>query len=115
MGFATTLLERRFYLDDLYLNGIVRPMRGTIADAANWLNQNVFDAPPNLAGKGAVVAGRAAYAVDQTLIDGTVNGSGRASALVGRVLALAQNGNVQAYATGMFVGVVALAVTIAAR
>ena len=115
MGFLTTTLERRFFIDDLYLNAIVRPTRSTVANAANWLNQNVFDAPPNIAGRGAVVAGRAAYAVDRHVIDGTVNGSGRLSAFTGRLLALFQNGNVQAYATGMFVGVVALAVVFAAR
>jgi len=115
MGLVTKTLERKFFIDDLYLHAIVRPTRSTIAAGSNWLNQNVFDAPPNLAGKGAVLAGRAAYAVDQSIIDGTVNGSGRMSYFTGRALALVQNGNVQAYATGMFVGVVALAVAFAAR
>ncbi len=115
MGLLTKTLERKFFIDDLYLHGIVRPMRTTVAAGSNWLNQNVFDAPPNLAGKGAVLAGRATYAIDQSVIDGTVNGSGRASAFIGKALALMQSGNVQAYATGMFVGVVALAVAFAAR
>ena len=115
MGLVTKTLERKFFIDDLYLHAIVRPTRSTIAAGSNWLNQNVFDAPPNLAGKGAVLAGRAAYAVDRNVIDGTVNGSGRMSYFTGRALALVQNGNVQAYATGMFVGVVALAVAFAAR
>jgi hypothetical protein len=37
------------------------------------------------------------------------------ASVFGRGLRLLQNGNVQAYATGMFVGVVALAVIFAAR
>jgi NADH-quinone oxidoreductase subunit L len=115
MGFATTLFANKFYLDDLYLNGIIRPIRTTVATGANWLNQNVFDAPPNLAGKWAVEAGRGAYAVDQQVVDGAVNGSGRTADYLGRGLRLLQNGNVQAYATAMFIGIVALAVVFSAR
>jgi NADH-quinone oxidoreductase subunit L len=115
MGFATTLFANKFYLDELYLNGVVRPIRTSVSNAANWLNQNVFDAPPNLAGKLAVQAGRGAYAVDQSVVDGAVNGSGRTADYLGRGLRLLQNGNVQAYATAMFIGVIALAVVFSAR
>ncbi len=115
MGFATTLFANKFYLDDLYLKGIVRPVRTSVSNAANWLNQNVFDAPPNLMGKAAISAGRGAYSVDQSVVDGAVNGSGRTADFLGRLLRLLQNGNVQAYATAMFIGVVALAVVFSAR
>jgi len=115
MGFATTLFQNRFYIDEFYLRAIVRPVRVQVARASYWLNQYVFDAPPNLAGKGGVAAGRLAYAFDRNAIDGVVNGSGRLASVFGRGLRLLQNGNVQAYATGMFVGVVALAVIFAAR
>ena len=115
MGFATTLFQNRFYVDAFYLKAIVRPVREQVARASYWLNQNVFDAPPNLGGKGGVAAGRLAYAFDRNAIDGVVNGSGRLASVFGRGLRLLQNGNVQAYATGMFVGVVALAVIFAAR
>jgi NADH-quinone oxidoreductase subunit L len=115
MGFATTLFANKFYLDELYLNGLIRPVRTTVSTAAYWLNQNVFDAPPNLMGRAAVTAGRGAYAVDQSVVDGAVNGSGRTADYLGRGLRLLQNGNVQAYATAMFIGVVALAVVFSAR
>ena len=115
MGVVTTVLQRKFYLDDLYLNGIVRPIRTTVAQASYRLNQVVFDAPPNLGGKAGIALGRMTYQFDQAVVDGAVNGSGRATAFVGRGLRLLQNGNVQAYATGMFIGIVALAVVFAAR
>jgi NADH-quinone oxidoreductase subunit L len=115
MGFATRLFANRFYIDELYLRAIVRPVRIKVAAASNWLNQNVFDAPPNLAGKGGIAFGRAAYSFDQSAIDGVVNGSGRLASVFGRGLRLFQNGNVQTYATGMFIGIVALAVIVAAR
>jgi NADH-quinone oxidoreductase subunit L len=115
MGFATTLFANKFYLDDLYLNAVVRPIRTTVANGANWLNQNVFDAPPNLLGKAAISAGKGAYSVDQHVVDGAVNGSGRTADYLGRALRLLQNGNVQAYATAMFIGIIALAVVFSAR
>jgi NADH:ubiquinone oxidoreductase subunit 5 (subunit L)/multisubunit Na+/H+ antiporter MnhA subunit len=115
MGFATRLFQNRFYIDEFYLRAIVRPVRVQVAAASYWFNQNVLDAPPNLAGKGGVAFGRATYSFDQTAIDGVVNGSGRLAALFGRGLRLFQNGNVQTYATGMFIGIVALAVVVAAR
>ena len=115
MGFATTLFANKFYLDELYLNGLVRPIRTTVATASNWLNQNVFDAPPNLLGKAAIRAGDGAYGMDQSVVDGAVNGSGRTADYLGRGLKLLQNGNVQAYATAMFIGIVALAVVFSAQ
>jgi len=73
-------------------------------------------APPNLFGKAAIKAGKGAYGVDQSVVDGAVNGSGRTADYLGRGLRLLQNGNVQAYATLMFIGgVVALAVVFSAR
>jgi NADH-quinone oxidoreductase subunit L len=115
LGFATTLFANKFYLDEIYLNGVVRPIRTTVATASYWLNQNVFDAPPNLFGKAAIKAGRGAYGVDQSVVDGAVNGSGRTADYLGRGLKLLQNGNVQAYATAMFVGIIALAVVFSSR
>ena len=115
MGFATTLFQNRFYVDAFYLKAIVRPVRSQVAAASYWMNQHVLDAPPNLAGKGGVAAGRLAYSFDRNAIDGVVNGSGRVASIFGRGLRLLQNGNVQAYATGMFIGIVALAVIFAAR
>ncbi|MCA1824192.1 MAG: hypothetical protein LC640_07990 [Frankia sp.] len=116
MGAFTTLLVNKFYLDDIYMRGIIWPIRDRVSRTAYWLNQNVFDAPPNYGAKGGVALAHATYnGVDQTVIDGMVNGSGQGMRLVGRGLRLLQNGNVQAYATAMFVGVVAFAVIVSAQ
>jgi NADH-quinone oxidoreductase subunit L len=116
MGFATTLFQRKFYLDDLYLGAIVRPTRVALAQASYWLNQRVLDAPLNLGAKATVLAGKGTYtAIDQGVVDGAVNGSGRTADLMGRGLKLLQNGNVQAYATAMFIGIVTLTVVFSVR
>lgn len=79
-------LERAFYLDELYDLALVRPL-------------------PRLA--------RAVLRFDEVAVDGAVDGSGRAAWTLGGGIRLAQNGNVQLYATGLIAGVVALAVAVA--
>ena len=47
---------------------------------------------------------------DRNVIDGIVNGIGRVASRSGRGLKYLQTGNVQWYAVGLFVGVLALAI-----
>ena len=47
---------------------------------------------------------------DRTVIDGIVNGAGETAGRTGNVLKYLQTGNVQWYAVGLFVGVIAMAV-----
>ena len=47
---------------------------------------------------------------DRNVIDGIVNGAGETAGRTGSVLKYLQSGNVQWYAVGLFVGVIALAV-----
>jgi NADH-quinone oxidoreductase subunit L len=100
------LLQRRYYFDELYFNGIVHPISGPIARAMYWTNQKVLDAVINLAGSGAVALGRGLYnGVDQPIIDGAVNRLGQGAEAAGNGLKFWQTGNVQIYAAGLFVGI----------
>ena len=47
---------------------------------------------------------------DRNVIDGIVNGSGRAAGRSGRALKYLQTGNVQWYAVALFVGVLAMTI-----
>src|SRR5206468_12745503 len=47
LGPAYDLLEHKYYLDDLYWNGIVRPIRDPIAAGVYWTNQHVIDGVVN--------------------------------------------------------------------
>ena len=38
LGPLYTLLERKYYLDDIYMRGIVRPIQYTLSAAVNWTN-----------------------------------------------------------------------------
>jgi len=88
LGHLAVPLRRGFYLDDLYAAAFVRPIRGVLA--------------------------RGAVALDTGVLDRTVNTSGSATRRLGSGLRRLQNGNVQAYATGMFIGILLLAAGVLA-
>ena len=81
-----TTLEHKFYLDDLYEQGIVRGVVGGLAPATYWF--------------------------DQRVIDGVVNGIALGTRQLARGLRYVQTGQAQWYAAALFVGVVGLAVVV---
>ena len=110
LGGLYGVLERKYYLDDIYFGGVVRPIRDTWSAGVYWFNQHVLD---------GVVDGSAALTrafsggimwIDRTIIDGIVNGAGTAAESFGKGLRTIQTGKVQWYAVGLFAGVIALAV-----
>ena len=107
-GFA----EHKYYLDDLYLNGIVRPIQYPLAAAAYWSNQHILDGIVNGTAKLTLIEAKFTYdTIDQKLIDGAVNGSAGLTGLTGGILRYIQSGNVQRYAAVLF-GAVALFVAV---
>jgi len=98
-----TLLVQKYYLDHLYTDIIVGTTKGVIARAANWTNQNVIDGAVNLAGRWSVKVGRFTYdRIDQPLVDGLANATGRASNSLGDGFRVVQTGKVQQYAALLF-------------
>jgi NADH-quinone oxidoreductase subunit L len=85
LGRASRPLVRAFWVDELYTTVVVRPVRSMA---------------------------RAVLVVDRGGLDATVTGSGTATSFVGGLLRRAQNGNVQAYASGLVVGVLAVIVAV---
>jgi NADH-quinone oxidoreductase subunit L len=81
-----TLLERKYFLDDLYEGVFVRAVTGQLAPATYWF--------------------------DQRVIDGVVNGAGLGTRRLSRGLRYLQSGQAQWYAAALFVGVVGLAVVV---
>jgi len=114
MGPVTQVLRNRYYLDHLYEGVIVRAIREPLARAAYWLNDRVIDRVVYLAGVGTARLARTTYELgDQRGIDGAVNGLGVSAMWSGARMRLAQSGNVQLYAGGLFVGVIVLGVLFA--
>jgi NADH-quinone oxidoreductase subunit L len=108
LGGVYTLLEHKYYLDDIYWNGIVKPIRDPIAAGVYWTNQHVIDGVVNGTATLAYAFSALAAWFDRTVIDGVVNGAGTIAALFGRGLRTVQTGKVQWYAVGLFVGVILL-------
>ncbi len=108
LGGVYTLLEHKYYLDDIYWNGIIRPIRDPIAAGVYWTNQHVIDGAVNGSATLAYAFSALAAWFDRNVIDGVVNGAGTVAALFGRGLRTVQTGKVQWYAVGLFVGVILL-------
>ncbi|MGH2812609.1 MAG: NADH-quinone oxidoreductase subunit 5 family protein, partial [Actinomycetota bacterium] len=105
------LLQNKYYLDDLYMTFVVRPIRDPIAKFSYWTNQRILDGMVNVAGMATRALGDSAYnRVDQPLIDGAVNGLAFSTGAAGESLKFWQSGNIQRYAAALFLAVAAFVV-----
>ena len=112
LGPAYTLLERKYFLDDLYWAGIVRPIRDNLSAAVYWTNQHVLDGVVNGAGWLARKLSIGVNAFDREVVDGAVNGVGKTAGFTGGLLRYIQSGNVQRYAAFLFTGIVVAAIIV---
>jgi len=110
LGPVWNVLEHRYYIDAFYMNFIIYPVRDNLSAGVYWVNQNVIDGAVN--GAAALARGLSVGVmwIDRNIVDGFVNSLGTAAGRTGGVLKKLQSGNVQWYAAGLFVGVVALAI-----
>jgi NADH-quinone oxidoreductase subunit L len=108
-----TFLANRYYLDHIYTGGVVGGIKGPIARAAYWFNQNVLDGVVNGAGKGARLVGAFVYKyIDQGAIDGAVNSSGAGAESLGQAFRRLQTGRVQQYGSLLFGATALLALAL---
>ena len=108
-----TLLENKYYFDKLYQGVIVAAVKGPIARAIYWVNQNIIDGVVNGAGRLSTVVGRFVYdRIDQQVVDGAIKGSATAANSSGQVFRQLTSGKVQQYgallfgAAALFAGVI---------
>jgi NADH-quinone oxidoreductase subunit L len=112
-AWAYRFVENKYFLDDLYLNGIVNPTKGAIARATYWSNQHILDGAVNKVAAGTVGAAQVTYDVlDQQIVDYAVNGAAGITGLTGGILKYIQTGNVQRYAAILFGAVVIFVVLL---
>ncbi|MEY2755358.1 MAG: NADH-quinone oxidoreductase subunit [Actinomycetota bacterium] len=98
-----TFLVNKYYLDHLYEKVVVRAVAHPIARAAYWVNQNVLDGLVNAVGIGGKRTGLWVYRnIDQRLVDGAVNGSGVTARGAGGALQPVQSGKVSMYGALLF-------------
>jgi NADH-quinone oxidoreductase subunit L len=100
-----TFLVQKYYLDYLYENVIVHAIAHPIAQAAYWTNQHIIDGIVNGAGRaGRKVGGWLYRYVDQGVVDGAVNASGYVASESGHALQPVQSGKVNQYGALLFGG-----------
>jgi NADH-quinone oxidoreductase subunit L len=106
-------LERKYYLDVLYTDVVVGSVKGPVARAAYWVNQQVIDNVLNYAGRGSAAAAAATYRyVDQAIIDGGYDGLAAGTGEVGALTRRFQTGRLQWYALMLVIGVAILTLAI---
>ncbi|HEV2756108.1 MAG TPA: NADH-quinone oxidoreductase subunit L [Actinomycetota bacterium] len=112
-AWAYRFVENKYYLDDLYIRGIVRPIQYTWAKVAYWINQRVIDGIVNGTGTAMLVGAKGAYTIDQDVVDFAVNGAAGLTGASGGLLKYIQTGNVQRYAAVLFAAVAVFVAAIA--
>lgn len=96
-------LKNKYYLDYLYERFIVRGVAYPISKAAYWVNQNVLDGTVDAVGRSGKKSGEWVYKnIDQRLVDGAVNGSGTVASETGHGLQGVQSGKVNMYGALIF-------------
>jgi len=109
-----TLLVNKYYLDDLYTGVVVGSVKGPVARAAYWVNQHVIDNALNYSGRGARALGTVTYEyLDQRVVDGAVNGLAVGTGEAGGVASRRlQTGRLQQYALWLVLGVACFAAAL---
>jgi NADH-quinone oxidoreductase subunit L len=96
-------LEEKYFLDKIYINGVIRTIQYPIAKAMYWFDQHIIDGFVNgVAFVSRKVAGFVYDVVDQKVVDGAVNGAGFTAEESGGLLRYIQTGRVQQYAAVLF-------------
>ncbi|MEM9040441.1 MAG: NADH-quinone oxidoreductase subunit L [Actinomycetota bacterium] len=96
-------LKNKYYLDHLYENVIVRWVAYPISRAAYWVNQSILDGTVNAVGEGGKRTGQFVYdKIDQRVVDGAVNASGTVASETGHGLQPMQSGKVNMYGALLF-------------
>jgi len=109
LGPAYALLENKYFLDDIYLRGIVRPIQYRLSAAVDWSNRVILDGIVHAFAYLARGLSAVVHVFDQRAVDGAVNGVAQLTGESGGLLRYLQSGNVQRYAAFLFIGVAALA------
>ena len=84
LGAVYTFVQRKYYLDDIYLGGVVRPIQYRFSSGTDT--------------------------VDRKVVDSAINGVGQGARFAGGVLRYLQSGSVQRYAALLILGVIILAI-----
>jgi NADH-quinone oxidoreductase subunit L len=96
-------LEEKYFLDRIYIGGVIRSIQYPISRGMYWFDQHIIDGFVNgVAWVSRAVAGFVYNVIDQKIVDGVVNGAGFTAEESGGLLRYIQTGRVQQYAAVLF-------------
>lgn len=99
-------LANKYYLDHLYTGVVVGGIKGPLARVTYSFDQNVVDGVVNGTGRAARAAARLTYdVIDQRAVDGAVNALAVGTGDLGNAARRLQTGRLQFYALVMFTAV----------
>jgi NADH-quinone oxidoreductase subunit L len=106
------LLRNGYYIDDFYMDGIVRPTMGPLARGVLWFDLYVIDGVAN--GVAGLTSHLASDTVtfDDNAVDGVYNVSAAATGVTGSFMRRFFSGRIQQYAALAFAGVVVIAALV---
>ena len=106
------LLRHGYYIDDLYMDGIVRPTMGPLARGVLWVDLYVIDGVAN--GVAGLTSHLATDTVtfDDNAVDGVYNVTAATTVVTGSIMRRLFSGRVQQYAALAFAGVVVIAALV---
>jgi proton-translocating NADH-quinone oxidoreductase chain L len=115
MGFLSSALVNKYWLDSFGYRAIVVPVRDRMAGWASRTSNEVIDSWVAGAGSATKKLAMSTYqVVDQRVIDGGVNGAAFSAAWWSDRLRRLQSGNVQRYAGALVAGTIVLVLAFAA-
>ena len=107
------ILENKYYLDDLYVKGIVDPLKTQVAREVDRFNSKVLDRFINTIGLAMAFLGKIVYSnFDQGGIDKLVNSVSVGTDNAGGQVKLIQSGRVQQYLTLFLSGVLLVSIIV---
>jgi NADH-quinone oxidoreductase subunit L len=105
-GWTYRFVANKYYLDDVYMGGLVKPIQYPIAQFSYWTNQHILDAVVNGTASATAATAKVTYDnVDQGVVDFMVNGAAGITGWSGGLLRYIQSGQVQRYAAVLFAAI----------
>ncbi len=108
LGPIWTLLENKFYIDELYQRTVIALTYGAGA-LLNWIDRSLVDFVVNLVGKATLFIGRMNFILDDFFLNTGTDSLGESTVVVGDGVRQSATGKIQDYGLYIFAGVVVLA------
>jgi len=109
-GALQTFAANKYYMDDLYLDGVVAGAN-EVSGACRWTDEHIVDGLVNGAGEGGLLLGDLSGDMDDVVVDGAVNLTADLTEGAGAVVTTAQTGRIRNYLS-MAVGLTAVFIVV---